>query len=288
MIELPQSLKEHKHIRVGDAYYFPNMPNNVYHNTVGISSSTIRKFGKSQIHALKEEMEDSHALRFGSAAHAMIVEGEDVFNQEVACLVGSPYTSANKQLKKDYEDRGLTVINTVDRNTIYEMNQSLIPYAQTALNPSDTEYPSQVFENPAEVALFWYEDDMLCKVKSDMLRYPIEQVTDDKTIILVDYKTTQSVMPRDFIHSVKKFQYELQAAWYKRAFEKAGFTVADFLFVAQEKKKPYASKVFKMKHKDMEAGWLELDRLLGEYKSVIEGRNLPTTYNTPEIVEIEL
>ena len=105
MIELPQSLKEHKHIRVGDAYYFPNMPNNVYHNTVGISSSTIRKFGKSQIHALKEEMEDSHALRFGSAAHAMIVEGEDVFNQEVACLVGSPYTSANKQLKKDYEDK---------------------------------------------------------------------------------------------------------------------------------------------------------------------------------------
>ena len=43
-----------------------------------------------------------------------------------------------------------------------------------------------------------------------------------------------------------------------------------------------------MKHEDMDAGWLELDRLLGEYKSVIEGRNLPTTYNTPELVEIEL
>ena len=121
-----------------------------------------------------------------------------------------------------------------------------------------------------------------------MLRYPLSGPYDDKTIILVDYKTTQSVKPRDFTGSVKKYQYELQASWYKRAFERAGFTVADFLFVAQEKKHPYASKVFKMKHEDMEAGWMELDRLLGEYKSVIEGRHLPTTYNTPELVEIEL
>ena len=109
---------------------------------------------------------------------------------------------------------------------------------------------------------------------------------DDKTIILVDYKTTQSVKPRDFTSSVKKYQYELQASWYKRAFEKAGFTVADFLFVAQEKKHPYASKVFKMKHEDMEAGWLELDRLLGEYKSVIEGRNLPTTTKHLSLIHI--
>ena len=67
-------------------------------------------------------MEDSHALRFGSAAHALIVEGESVFNKEVACLVGSPYSQGNKDLKRDYEKRGLTVINTTDRETIYKMN----------------------------------------------------------------------------------------------------------------------------------------------------------------------
>ena len=46
-------------------------------------------------------MEDSHALRFGSAAHALIVEGERTFNEEVACLIGSPYTKANKELKAE-------------------------------------------------------------------------------------------------------------------------------------------------------------------------------------------
>tara|TARA_R100000388_G_scaffold90593_1_gene72033 strand:+ start:680 stop:1543 length:864 start_codon:yes stop_codon:yes gene_type:complete len=287
MNQLPEILAEHEHVILGDTYYFPDMPNNVYHNSPGISSSVIRRFGQSQVHALQEEMEDSHALRFGSAAHALIVEGESVFNKEIACLSGSPYTQANKQLKQDYEARGLTVISATDREAIYKMKNNLGIYGDCALNPTETDYPG-VFTRPAEVALFWWEGDLLCKVKSDMLRYPLSGTYDNKTIILVDYKTTQSVKPSAFVGSVKKYQYELQASWYKRAFEKAGFKVADFLFVAQEKKHPYASKVFKMKHADMEAGWLELDRLLGEYKSVTQGRNLPTVYNTPELVEIEL
>ena len=237
MNELPEILKEYDHVVIGDTYYIPDMPNDVYHNAPGISSSTIRRFGQSQVHAMNEQIEDSHALRFGSAAHALIVEGESVFNKEVACLVGSPYTQANKDLKREYEQRGLTVINATDRETIYSMKSNLGIYGDTALNPGETDYPG-VFTRPAEVALFWWENDMLCKVKSDMLRYPLSGPYDDKTIILVDYKTTQSVKPRDFTGSVKKYQYELQASWYKRAFERAGFTVADFLFVAQEKHTP--------------------------------------------------
>jgi len=288
MNELPETLAGHEHIIVGDAYYFPDLSNQIYHNSPGISSSTIRRFGVSQLHALQEEMEDSHALRFGSAAHALIVEGETVFNKEVACLVGSPYTQANKDLKREYEKRGLTVINANDRETIYSMKNNLGLYGEKALSPDESEYPSQIFNRAAENALYWWENDMLCKVKSDIIRYPLSGPYDDKTIVLVDYKTTQSVKPKDFSMSVRKYQYDLQAAWYKRAFERAGFDVSDFLFVAQEKKSPYASKVFKMKHEDMETGWIELDRLLGEYKSVIEGRHLPTIYNSPELVEIEL
>jgi|TARA_R100000084_G_scaffold65274_1_gene28414 hypothetical protein len=286
-MKLPETLEEHDHLIVGDACYFPDMPNQIYHNSPGISSSTIRRFGVSQLHALEEEMEDSHALRFGSAAHALIVEGERTFNEEVACLVGSPYTKANKELKAEYESRGLTVISTSDRDHIYNMRNHLIPEGEKLLHPSENEYPD-VFNWPFERALYWEEKGLLCKVKADVIRYPIEGTFDNKQIILVDYKTTQSVEPRSFIGSVKKYQYELQAAWYKRAFEKAGFKVQDFYFVAQEKKKPYASKIFKMKHQDMEAGWIELERLLGEYKSVIEGRNIPKIYNSPNVVEVEL
>jgi len=283
---IPETLEHHDHEVVGDAIYFPDLSNQIYHNCPGISSSTIRRFGQSQLHALNEEVLDSSALRFGSAAHALIVEGESTFNNEVACLSGSPYTNANKDLKREYESRGLTVITDADRKTIYEMRDSLIPEADKLLHPGANEYPG-VFNYPYERALFWFERDLLLKVKSDVVRYPLSGPFSDNSVILVDYKTTQSCEPRSFTNSVKKYQYDLQAAWYKRAYEQAGFKVVDFIFVAQEKKAPYASKIFKMKHEDMEAGWLELDRLLGEYKAVIDGK-APTVYNTPSVVEIQL
>ena len=283
---LPETLESYDHEVIGEAIYFPDMSNNVYHNCAGISSSTIRRFGQSQLHALHETVEASHALRFGSAAHALIVEGESVFNKEVACLSGSPYTQANKQLKADYESRGLVVVSADDRQTIYNMRDNLIPEADKLLHPSENEYP-QVFNYPYERALFWFERDLLLKVKSDVVRFPLSALHAEDSVVLVDYKTTQSCEPRSFMGSVKKYQYDLQAAWYKRAYEKAGFKVNDFLFVAQEKKPPYASKIFRMKPEDLEAGWLELDRLLGEYIRVQEGRE-PSVYNTPSYVEIEL
>ena len=52
MSKLPDMLEDLPHKKVGDAYYFPNMDNNFYHNGPGISSSHIRRFSQSQLHAL--------------------------------------------------------------------------------------------------------------------------------------------------------------------------------------------------------------------------------------------
>ena len=123
----------------------------------------------------------------------------------VGFSVERQYITKLPEVAEDFHETD-TVINVADRETIYGMKDNLIPFADTALNPTETEYPNEIFVSPAEVALFWFENDMLCKVKSDMLRYPMNQATDNKTIILVDYKTTQSVRPRDFISSVKKYQ----------------------------------------------------------------------------------
>ena len=65
-------------------------------------------------------------------------------------------------------------------------------------------------------------------------------------------------------------------------------TVQDFIFVAQEKKAPYASKIFKMSQEDMERGWLQLEHTLGEYSAVAMGKQQPTVYNSPSVVEVNL
>jgi len=286
MTVLPESLEKEEHMVLGNAIYFPNMEHNFYHSSPGISSSNIRRFGQSQLHAFEEVTETTPAMNFGTAAHSLIVEGEEAFVNDVVTLSGSPYTNANKELKKEYEDRGLTVVTAKDRETIYGMKESLIPEGVKHLSADEGEYPS-IFSTPYEIAIFWWEKDLLLKVKSDVLRHPINIPHESNSIILVDYKTTTDCSVRGFTSSIKKYQYDLQAAWYKRGYEQAGFNVVDFIFVAQEKKKPYASKIFKMKHEDMEAGWLKLEHLLGEYNAVLNGQKA-TIYNSPNIVTVDL
>ncbi len=177
--------------------------------------------------------------------------------------------AVNKEYVKACEDKNITK-----------------PEAKKLLQPSENEYPS-IFNYPYERAIYWFENDLLLKVKSDILRYPLENAYAENKIILVDYKTTQSCEPSSFLSSVKRYKYDLQAAWYRRGFEKAGFEVLDFYFVAQEKKHPYASKIFKMKKEDMDKGWEVLEKNLQDYAKVLDGER-PTVYNTPDIVELSL
>ena len=286
MNKLPDMLEDLPHKKVGDAYYFPNMSNSFYHNGPGISSSHIRRFSQSQLHALEEVIEQTTAMNFGSAAHSLIVEGEGAFFSDVVTITGSPYTNTNKALKKESLDKGLIVINEKDKDTIYSMQNSLVTEARAYLNP-DKEYPSS-FDAPYEVSIFWYEQDLLCKTRADVVLNPFDKPHGENAIVLVDYKTTADCSVRGFTNSVRRYSYDLQAAWYKRGFERAGFQVHDFVFVAQEKKPPYASKVFKMNHTDMEIGWNFLSDYLEEYNKVVwSGGKQATIYNSPNVVELD-
>jgi hypothetical protein len=136
------------------------------------------------------------------------------------------------------------------------------------------------------VSLYWYEQGLLCKTRADVIVNPFDKPHGENAIVLVDYKTTSDCSVRGFTNSVRRFSYDLQAAWYKRGFERAGFQVHDFVFVAQEKKTPFASKVFKMNHTDMEIGWNFLSDYLESYNKVLAGQPA-TIYNSPNVVELD-
>ena len=51
-MKIPDMLENFEHVIIGDVAYFPNLDNNTYHNGPGISSSNIRRFSQSQLHAL--------------------------------------------------------------------------------------------------------------------------------------------------------------------------------------------------------------------------------------------
>ena len=283
---LPDSLKDHQHIAIGDTMYFPGMDNAYYHQSKGVSSSVLRRFRQSQLHAMQEVVEPTPAMQFGSAAHSLIVEGENAFNNEFAVMSGHPNLKINKDLKADCEKRGITVITEDKRDILFQMKDNLIEEARKFLDVDQGEYPG-VFTKPYENSLYWWEQDVLLKLRSDVIRHPVVQPYSDESIVVIDYKTTSDCSVSGFTRSIRRYQYDLQAAFYRRGYQKAGFKVEDFLFVAQETKAPFATKIFKMHDEDMDRGWDQLEKTLGDYKSVRDGER-PTIYNTPSIVEVML
>jgi len=286
MNNLPKSLASHQHVVIGDAYYFPGMENELYHAIAGSSSSKLRRFRQSQQHAMHEVVEPTPAMSFGSAAHYFIVEGENAFLNNVTVLFGSPYTKAYKEEKARAEQQGKVVITAQQEQQIKDMYDSLLPEAKKYLHPEPEDAPG-CFDTPFENALFWYEGETLLKLKADVVRRPLDFPT-EKNILIVDYKTTADCSVRGFHHSIRNFQYDYQAAFYARGFERAGFTVTGFAFVAQEKKPPYANKIFVIEPAQLQKRWLQLEHTLGEYRAVVGGLQQPTIYNSPSVVPVDL
>jgi len=120
-----------------------------------------------------------------------------------------------------------------------------------------------------------------------MLCPPLKEPNSDNKIVVVDYKTTISCEPFSFNKSVKKYGYDMQAAWYRRGIQMAGYDVEDFVFIAQEKVHPYASKVFRITKEQMDFGWTMMENYLEEYKEYQKGKPL-TIYNSPNVVDLVL
>jgi exodeoxyribonuclease VIII len=138
----------------------------------------------------------------------------------------------------------------------------------------------------AEPSFYWYEDKVLCKCRPDVICQP-RGPHKPHEIVVVDYKTTYSCSPEYFKESVLKYGYAEQAAWYRRGMEAAGYSVKEFVFVAQEKKPPYASKVFIITDKQMDVAWEIMNTHLENIKRCMKG-NKPTIYNSPNIVTLDL
>ena len=273
-----EELKEYQSEQRGKAWVFKDIPNKDYHSGVGVSSSFIRKFGESQLHALEHKQETTPAMRFGTAAHSLLVEGKEAFDKEVVVITGSPYTKANKELKEEYEKRGLTVLKEADVELIQGMKDKMIYEGNAYLDAKG---------KVAESSFYWYEDDVLCKCRPDLICPPLDNTDSKDEIVIVDYKTTQSVEPYAFANSVKKFRYDLQASYYRRGMEAAGYKVTDFMFVAQEKTYPYASKVFRMTKEQMDFGWSIMQNYLEDFKEYKKGKPL-SIYNSPNVIDLVL
>lgn len=179
----------------------------------------------------KEEAE-TLALLEGRAAHKEILEPDTFVDEFVCAPQCDRRTKEGKEIYARFltESEGKEVLSPDSYQKIKDMAAAI------RQNPIAMKFLAGIHEK----SFFWTDPDTgeKCKVKPDC----IAEVDGKKYI--VDYKTTDSCQDGHFERSVKKYGYKFQAGMYREGVFQNTFDDYGFAFVAQEKKAPYAVRVY--------------------------------------------
>ena len=247
-----------------------NQPEFDYRRAEGVNQSSLKKILESPAHyqaALKFRLIPTPAMEMGTALHALSLDGQEAFD---GAYIQKPdginlSTKAGKEWKASVGRRKILATGGKDDpwNSVQGMAKSLRRLEW--FNPDQKDY---IKHN--EVSVYWDEAGVHCKARLD--RVLIEAG------IVLDLKTTDSVEPELFTKKVVSLGYDFQLATYLSAAEAAFGKPFKFIFVAVERKAPYAVTLFEADEEMVAEGRRKFDkaiRLLKECEASGEWPNKP-------------
>ena len=207
-------------------------------NTEHQTESAGRNYGESQkVRCISNgngsiRVRRSKALAFGRAVHKAILEPCDFFSEFAIAPEVNRRTLAGRKEWDEFAscNSGKEIITMEDYGMVAEMVKAV----------QDHEVAAALLCGAVEQSFFWTDDQTgeACKCRTDCL----SEWNGEKYI--VDYKTTDSCEDGHFERSCRKYGYKFQAGMYTEGVFQNTFDQYRFAFVAQEKKPPYAVRVY--------------------------------------------
>lgn len=224
------------------------LTNAEYHARPEVSKSGLDLVHRSPLHFWNRYLNPDRvaepptpAMVIGSALHTMVLEPH-LFDDEYAV---APHcdrrTKEGKMIWADFEQEsaGKTLLKAEEATHIEAMASAVRRHKAAGF----------LLRMPGkcEQSYFWTDETSGedCKCRPDWH-------SEDKRII-VDVKTCEDASPAAFLRkSVLGYRYHVQAAFYSR-----GLGAQQFIFIAVEKKPPFAVGVYTLPGKLVERGWQE-------------------------------
>jgi len=217
------------------------MDNTDYHAHPAISKSHLDQVARSPLHYWadfldpnRQPREATPAMAIGTAVHTHVLElGQ--WDSRYA-IAPESIDRRTKMGKAEWEvfttaATGRTVLSRADAELVMRMGHAVYSHPAAAYLLG--------LPGKAETTHMWHDEisGLQCKCRPDWL-------LNDGSMI-VDLKTTEDASPKAFQQSIAKWRYHVQAAWYLYGIEKAtGKRPEQFIFIAVEKKPPYACAVY--------------------------------------------
>ena len=180
---------------------------------------------------------ESESMKLGSAAHCLILEGEDEFNKRYFIL--DHHLDMRKkvdkaefaEIKRVHYDK--TILKQEMGETVWQMNYAV---------QENLDFMEMLESSKSEIPLYWEErppnitKPVICKGLVDCFNH--------KRKIGFDLKTTDNLS--SFYSKARGFYYDVQASHYISGLEANGYEVESYYLVGVETKEPYNMEIFEL------------------------------------------
>lgn len=226
-----------------DPGIFGGIPDDVYHGDKNsLSSSGARKLLRCPaLFKWERDHGAEHAdhFDFGHAAHKYVL-GEGA---EISVIFAENWrTNKAKELKKAAYKAGKVPLLAQEDDAARAMARAVHAHPVAA---------ALLASGVAEQSIYW--TDPVAWIR---LRARPDWITEyEGRVTLVDYKTSQNADPRGFARSAADYGYHQQAAWYLAGARDQEIAYDPrFIFIVQEKVRPYLVSVHEYTAEDLEIG----------------------------------
>jgi exodeoxyribonuclease VIII len=242
-----------------------DLAESVYHSLNYMSASRLKVLSSGTSlhldHEIRNPREDSDDLMIGRALHTFVLR-RLAFDSEFAVMPKvDGRTKEGKAAKEQFalEAAGKSVLTTDQAAQVEAMALSIAahPEAYNLLR----NLPGR-----EEVSVF-------AEIYGIQSKSRMDRILDiDGSRVICDLKTVRDgAGRRDFERTVWTYNYGLQALMYSRMANAAGLgPISDFVFVAVEKKAPYAVACYRLRDEVLQAFGPRLDSLIAKYNDYLE------------------
>jgi hypothetical protein len=255
--------------KVGAPGMYEGIPMEAYHGDLcvgpSLSSGGMRTmWDRSPAHYFvgsylnpKRVVKDNPAFAFGRAAHKLLIEGREGFDDEYA--VRPPEfsdwrTKAAQQWRDEQIAQKKTVLTAEDIVNIAGMAQSLQAHPMVRTG---------ILDGVIERSLVWQDErtGIWLKARPDAIPAPTD---------LADLKTTGSVSDDDIQRSITNYGYHVQAAVACAGVEAVtGVKPESFTLVFVEKEAPWSVRVVTIPPEDIERGASQMRWAVNEFAKAL-------------------
>ena len=196
---------------------------------------------------------------FGRAAHKYVLETYDFYNEFAVAPNCDRRTKEGKAEWLLFQDQneGKDIITQEQFEQIEEMRKVMLA----------TPFVSKLINGEHEMSYFWTDEEtgLKCKVRPDSINHKLK--------VIVDYKTADNAETQHFMRKAIDLGYDLQAYMYQQGVKANVGEEYLFVFIAQEKKPPYAVNILEADENFMASGKHIFTEMLNLYKECSESGN---------------